>query len=261
MGYIEDGTIQLLDGKMHYQSLGSGPSVVLLHSMAGSLWSWHKVMRPLAEGHTVYAVDTMGQGDSDKPAREYSIEDYAASVVDFMKARGIGRTSLIGNSVGAVFAIQIAAANQTMIDKVVLVGCPCFETDEERNDAMANSMTSYDSGGMPLPRSLEDLKQHYVNINVELQNRVNDDRAKAGIWAWNCLNAMYSFDILSALEKVKAVTLIMNGEHDMPLVRSKEEALNRRIKGSRLAIVAGSGHLPQMDNPEAFLEVVLPFLK
>ena len=89
--------------------------------------------------------------------------------------------------------------------------------------------------------------------------KVNEDRAKAGIWALKCRSTLFSFDIVPALEKVKADTLIVNGEYDM--LRSKEETLKRHIKGSKLAIIPGAGHLPQIDNPEAFLEVVLPFLK
>ena len=57
---IEDAKVQLPDGKMHYQSLGTGPPVLLLHPMGGSVFSWSKVIRPLAEEHTVYALDAMG---------------------------------------------------------------------------------------------------------------------------------------------------------------------------------------------------------
>ena len=81
---IEDATIQLPDGRMHYQSLGSGSPMVLLHSMASSVWSWSKVMEPLAQKHAVYALDTMGQGDSDKPYKDYTIENYASSVLNFV---------------------------------------------------------------------------------------------------------------------------------------------------------------------------------
>jgi len=260
-GKIEDSTIGLPDGRTHYQSLGSGSAVILLHSMARSVLAWHKVLERLAKNHTVYALDTMGQGDSAKPSRDFSITDYAASVVDFMKAKGISRAALIGNSVGAAFAIQIAAAHQTMVDKLVLVGCPCFETEEERRDAQATSLASYDDNGMPLPRSLEDLRQHYVHVSAELQEKVNEDRAKAGVWAWKCTNALFNFDIVIALERVKTDTLIVFGEQDMDMLRSKEEALKCHIKGSKLAIIPQAGHLPQVDNPDAFLEVVLPFLE
>lgn len=258
-GKIEEGMIELADGKMHYQSLGTGSPVVLLHSMASSLRSWAKVIEPLAQKHAVYAVDTMGQGDSDKPRRNYSIEDYASSVVEFMKAKGITKATVIGNSVGALFAIQIAAANPEMVDKLVLVGSPCRETEQERMEAMTTSRASHDANGVPLPRSLEDLKQTYAHVTPELQAKVNEDRAKAGAWAWKCSAAMSEFDIVPALRRIKARTLLVFGEKD--LLRSKENALNDHIEGSKLVIIPDAGHLPQLDNPEAFLAVVQPFLE
>ena len=216
-------------------------------------------MKPLAKNHTVYALDTMGQGDSDKPSRDYSIEDYATSVVNFMEAKGVSKATLVGNSVGAVFAAQIAASYETKVDKLVLVGCPCFETDEERKEALATSRTSYDDNGIPLPRSLEDLKQHYVHVSTELQAKVNEDRAKAGVWAWKCITALFNFDIMPALKNIKASTLVVFGEKDM--LRNKESTLINHIKGSKLAIIPQAGHLPQVDNPNAFSEVVLSFLE
>ncbi len=258
-GKIEDAKIALKDGKMHYLALGKGPAVILLHSMAGSVWSWSKVLEPLAQGHTVYALDTMGQGDSDKPSRDYTMPDYAASVVNFMDAKGISTATLVGNSVGAVFAALVAAAHPGRVKKLVLVGCPCRETEQERKEAMIASKAQYDDMGIPLARSLEDLRQHFVHVSSELQAKVNEDRAKAGVWAWKCSIAMNDFDIVPALKKVRAKTLLIFGERDM--LRSKENALKNYIKGSELVIIPNAGHLPQVDNPEAFLEAVQRFLK
>jgi pimeloyl-ACP methyl ester carboxylesterase len=255
---IEDTKIKIQDGMMHYQSLGKGSPLVLLHSMGSSVWSWSKVMEPLAQSHAVYALDTMGQGDSGNPSREYIIENYANSVVNFMNAKGISKATLIGNSVGAVISVQIAAANPEMVDKLILVGCPCRETEQERRDALATSKTRYDDNGIPLPRSMETLKQHYVHISPELQAKVNEDLAKAGVWAWKCSLANNKFNIATALKKIKSRTLVIFGEKDM--LRAKEKTLMNYVPDSKLVIIPDAGHLPQVDNPKAFLEAVQPFL-
>lgn len=255
---IKDANIRLPDGRMHYQSLGSGSPVVLLHSMGSSVWSWSNVMEPLARKHAVYVLDTMGQGDSDKPSRDYTIKDYADSVLDFMKAKGISKTALIGNSVGAVIAVQVAAANAAMVEKLVLVGCPCRETVQERQEALIAFKTRYDDAGIPLPRSLEDLKEHFVHVSLELQAKVNEDWAKSGVWAWKCSIANSNFDIVPALKRITARTLVVFGEKDM--LRAKEKALQSYIKGSKRLVIPDAGHLPQVDNPEAFLSPVKRFL-
>ncbi len=132
------------------------------------------------------------------------------------------------------------------------------ETPQERQEAMATAKASYNSQGIPLPRDREMLKMSYANVTPELEARVNQDRAKAGVWAWKCHNALNSFDTIPALKKVGARTLIVYGEKD--LLRSKEAALKGHIKNSEMVIIPSAGHLPQVDNPEGFLAVVKPFL-
>lgn len=256
---IEDGKQKLADGNMHYWAVGKGPTVVLLHSMAASVRSWSQVLEPLAEKYAVYALDMMGQGDSDKPKKDYKIEDYARCVVEFLKAKGVRKASIIGNSVGAVLTVELAATNRDLVEKAVLVGCPCRDTEQERKEALELSKAQYDAKGNPLPRSLEDLKQHYVHVSPELQKQVNEDRAKAGVWAWKANVANNSYDIGRKLGSVRCPTLILFGDKD--LLRPKEKVLQERIRGSKLVIIPEAGHLPQIDNPQAVLEAVLPFLK
>ena len=257
-GKIEDAKEVLPDGKMHYQSLGEGSPLLLLHPMGTSVYAWSRVMRQLASGHTIYALDAMGQGDSDKPKKDYTIEEFANAVVNFMKAKSIAKASLVGNSIGAVFAAQVAAANPAMVDKLVLVGCPCRETEKERQESLASLKTRYDEKGMPFPRTMETLKQSYTQVSPELLAKVNDDLRKAGVWAYKTSVAFNDYDIVTAFKKIKAPSLVIFGERDM--LGDKETAIKNYVKGSQLEIIPDAGHLPQMDNPEAFLKVVEPFL-
>ena len=257
-GEIVDTRVELPDGWMHYQSAGRGFPVLLLHSMATSVWSWAKVITPLARKHTVYALDMMGQGDSDKPTGDYAIEDYAQSVVNFMTAMDIGRAAIVGNSIGATIAIQIAAVNPEMVDRLVLVGCPCSDTEQERKEKLAQAADRFDGNNVMLPGTLEGLKERYVHVSPQLLARVNEDRAKAGEWAWKCYVALSTFDILSTLKRVKAQTLVIYGEKDF--LRGKEKVLESNIQGSKLVFIPDAGHLPQVDNPRAFLKIVQPFL-
>ncbi len=254
---IEDAKIKLPDGNMHYQKLGSGPPLVLIHNMMTSVWSWSKVLEPLAEKYTVYTPETMGQGDSDKPAWDYTIEDYANSFVNFMKAKGIGKTRLIGNAVGAAISVQIAASHPEMIEKLVLAGCPCREA-EDRQQYLVKRDAMFDKDGNCLPRGAEEIRETYAHVTPELVAKFNEERAKTGIWALKGWTANNNFIIIPQLQKIKAPTLIIFGEKDR--LRKKEHDLQNYIKGSKLVIIPDAAHFPQVDNPKAFLETVLPFL-
>ncbi|MFH1484859.1 MAG: alpha/beta hydrolase [Chloroflexota bacterium] len=254
----KDAKIRLSDGQVHYQEAGEGTPLLLLHSLGSSVFSWAKVVRPLAQKHTVYALDTMGQGDSDKPSRDYAIEDYGGSVIEFMKSMNIDKATLIGNSIGASIASEVSASNPHLVNKLVLVGCPFRETEEERREALELSKAQYDAAANPLPRSLDDLKQTYFHVSEELQKRVNAERAKAGVWCWKAMLALNKYDPTAVVGKISCPTLLIFGDKDM--LRAKEEALKGRIRGSKLVIIPSAGHVPQVDNPEAFLDAVLPFV-
>lgn len=257
-GHITDLKVKLTDGRMHYLATGQGPALVLLHSLGRTAYSWSEVLPALGEKHAVYAIDMMGHGDSDKPSRDYTMEDYGRSVVEFMEAMKLASATLIGNSIGSTIAVIAVANNPQRVDKLVLVGCPFRQTAQERREAIETARTQYDEAGSPLPRSLEDLKQTYVHVNEELRSKVNTERAKAGVWAWKALLALNSYDAAPALAKIACPTLLIFGEKDM--LRAKEEVLKALIKGSKLVITPDAGHLPQVDNPTAFLKAVLPFL-
>jgi pimeloyl-ACP methyl ester carboxylesterase len=106
---------------------------------------------------------------------------------------------------------------------------------------------------------METLKQSYTHVSPEFLKKVNEDLRKVGVWSYKTSIALNNYDIVSALGKIKAKTLIVFGEKDM--LRSKENAIKNYIKDSELVLIPDAGHVPQMDNPEAFLKVVQPFLK
>ena len=76
---------------------------------------------PLSERHRVHALDMVGFGRSDKPQVPYSADLLVRFVNDFMAEQGIERTSLVGNSMGGLVALQLALLAPEKVDKLVLV--------------------------------------------------------------------------------------------------------------------------------------------
>ncbi|MBI2907029.1 MAG: alpha/beta hydrolase [Chloroflexi bacterium] len=255
---LVDGKVRLADGLMHYVAAGEGAPLVLAHPLGRSVSAWSEVMGVLAEKRAVYAVDIMGHGDSDKPSREYSIADYAWNIVEFMKSMKLDKASLIGNSIGATIVANVAASHPGLVEKLVLVGCPFRKTEQERREGLEMAKPQYDAAGNPLPRTMEDIKPTYVHASPALLDTVNAERDKAGVWCWKAMISLASYDPVPAIAAIRCPTLFVFGEKD--LLRAKERALKARAKGSKLAVIPDSGHLPQVDNPKAFLEAVLPFL-
>ena len=96
-----------VDGDLvHYEVLGRGRPVVLLHSWLGSWRYWIPLMRQLQMKYRVYAIDLYGYGDSSKNPKKYPIHEQIALLREFMKKMDITKAAMIGHGLGTK---QIAA--------------------------------------------------------------------------------------------------------------------------------------------------------
>ncbi|MFQ5879864.1 MAG: alpha/beta fold hydrolase [Dehalococcoidia bacterium] len=250
--------LKLDAGRMHYRKLGTGWPLFLLHSLGTSSLAWQKATQPLAQKFTVYAWDMMGHGDSDKPQHDYSLEEYGDRMAEAAKALSLERVAFMGNSIGAVIALDVAARYPDLVTKLVLVGCPCWPDAKAREEALAASAAAYDADGNPKPMTLEGLAGSFAKPTQELVEFMNGQRQKAGVWAYRSRLAVGRYDVPAKLSSVRCPTLVVYGDKDQ--LRSSEELLRRGVRGAQSALLTNAGHLPQLEAPPAFADAVLPFL-
>jgi pimeloyl-ACP methyl ester carboxylesterase len=107
-----------------YTRRGEGPPVLLVHSIHAAAWSyeWRHNVDALARDHTVYTIDLLGFGRSDRPPLEYSARLYVSLLLDFTRDVVGGPCALVGSSLGAAFVVAVAARDPERFPAVVLVG-------------------------------------------------------------------------------------------------------------------------------------------
>lgn len=250
-------SIELEEGRLSYLTDGQGPPLLLLHSLGVSSESWSRVIEPMGQSWSVYAWDMLGHGDSDKPPRNFLIEDYARNVVEFSDRLGLSQILLCGNSVGALIALEVAASYPEKVKALILVGCPGWDA-WGRIERLMLSALNYDLAGNPLPATKEQAAISYTRVTPELIDWVNQQRAKAGQWMKKTMIAIGLYDVISKLPLVRCPALIVFGSED--LLRERETMLLEGMSGAKHAVIHDAGHLPQMDNPESFIQEVKQFL-
>jgi len=112
------------------------------------------------------------------------------------------------------------------------------------------------------PRTLKGLKEAttFANPRQEWLDANNQSRAKAGVWVGRLMESLAYYDIMPRLPMIKASsTMVLYGEVDR--LRDGEELLHNNIANAQKVILSGLGHIPQVEDPEAFLGAIMPFLE
>jgi pimeloyl-ACP methyl ester carboxylesterase len=249
-------------GQVHYVEQGSGEPVLLLHQTPRSWDEYRDVLPLLAANHRAIAMDTLGFGGSAQPDGPWSIELFAAGVVDLCEALGLGRVALVGHHTGGVIAVEVAAAAPERVHGLVLSATPFV--DAERRQRVAASRPPIDhveraGDGSHLTQLWANRAGFYPPDRPDLLERlVRDalvvlDRVEEGHRAVN------RYRMEDRIGLVRAPTLALCGEldtfslPDLPRIAAA-------IPGARSAVLAGTG-VPAVDHrPEQFAAAVGEFL-
>lgn len=106
----------------YFESRGQGPTLLLLHGLGASSFSWRHNLTPLARHFQVLAVDLPGHGRSPAPlSADYRQEALARGIMDFLDRRGIRQAAVAGNSLGGGLAMLLARDYPERVHALILL--------------------------------------------------------------------------------------------------------------------------------------------
>ena len=245
-------------GKVAYETCGSGPkAIVLLHDGILDSSAFDAAWPKLCARFKVVRYDRRGYGNSPPAAAPY---DAVADLDAVMKAAGVRRATLVGSSSGGGVAVDFALAHPEAVDKLVLVGAAVngFHPTEHFMKRTLTLVTLMSQG-----RVADAAKDPYIlTPGAETQRAfvVADLTAHPG----NLGAAQMIQDgpeVMGRLGEIKAPTLIITGEVDIPDVQAHAGALEVLIPGAKRIIMTGGGHFIYLEQPDAFAETVGGFVE
>jgi pimeloyl-ACP methyl ester carboxylesterase len=256
---------------------GVGPSIVLIHGMAGSLTTWDPVFADLARDHDVIALDLPGHGES-SGLRDYSLGSLAASVRDLLDALEVETATIVGHSLGGGIAMQFMYQFPERCERLVLVSSGGLGREVT---PMLRALT-LPGAGLVLAGGARIRHQRQVAAAARLAGplagrvwndlpymlrqmaTLDDPERRRSFLA--TINAVIEIggQGINAIEKLHLAaglpTLIVWGEDDRMIPSGHGHAAADLIPGSRLELVPGAGHYPHEDDPERFARVVADFM-
>ncbi|MFT4744919.1 MAG: pimeloyl-ACP methyl ester carboxylesterase [Nitriliruptoraceae bacterium] len=257
---------------------GHGETVVLLHGVGDSSVSWAPVMAGLAKDHDVIAPDLLGHGQSDKPRADYSLGAFANGMRDLLGVLEVERATIVGHSLGAGVAMQLAYQYPALVERLVLVSAGGVSRSVSpllRAATLPLAPTVLGLLEMPgIRRAVHTLVRAVARPGTDLGAEAEDvlrvldclPDSEARMAFTRTLRGVVDTrgQIVTALDRSYLVrdtpTLIVWGTKDPIIPAHHAQVLHASLPGSQLELFQGAGHFPHRADPQRFMTVLRRFV-
>lgn len=261
---------------LRYEKSGSGPPLVLLHTIRTQLEHFRDLAPLLARSFTVYAVDLPGHGHSPIDRSATYDEPYMRQgVVGFLEALNLRNVTIVGESIGAVLALTAAAEVPDRIRAVYALNTYDYETRYgdgiRRGNWFANIIVGslqipifgaigaaladrrilgkIMGGGYADPRKLPaDLLDEFHKTGGRPHYHYVERKVSSGWRSWSKARERYA--------AVKAPVTLIYGDKDWSRVPERERT-KALLKNARMVTLPNTGHFSAVENPKGAANVIL----
>ena len=254
----ESGTLSVRVG-----GSSSRPPILFNHSILTSSAIWHRQAELLvAQGHRVVCIDMRGHGASESSLAPYAMDDLVADTVAVLDALAIERVHQVGVSLGGMIATGMGLHHPDRLVSLVICGA-CADApapfvaawDERillaRNDGMRGLIrqTAYRWFGAG-----------YLASHDSIAEALDECMSQTSVEGFvGCAQAIQSLDYLKSVASIEVPTALVVGARDETLIQPMRD-LARLMPRAELAVIDAAGHLPQVDMPEQFDQLLLRHL-
>jgi len=243
-----------------YQVRGEGAPLVLLAGQANNHHWWDGVRDDFHADRSTITLDYRGTGESDKPDKPYSTEDFALDVIAVLDDLGVDRTDVYGTSMGGRVAQQLAARHPHRVHALVL-GCtsPGGPHGIERDNDVRKSLTQAQPGAAR--QALLELMYTpaWLAAHPGPYQTLGDPGMPAHARRRH-LAASNQHDAWQLLPGISAPTLVVHGSDDLLNPAANASLLANHIPGARLHIIPGARHAYFEEYRAVASPLVLDFL-
>lgn len=248
------------------QTGDSGQTLLFLHGWRSNKEVWDGVrLRINDKGLRMIALDLPGFGQSQIPSQPMTVGDYANVVAEFIKKVELKNVIIVGHSFGGRVGIKLSSVHPELISKLVLVDSAGFPMPAGKKSLMR--VAAKITKPFFKPRFMQGLRK-----NIYRQIGAEDYLATPELQT-TFVN-ITSEDLSEDMKKVKAPTLIVNGENDKVTPVEYGERMRILINSTpssdgvvlphdraKFLILKNSGHFSFLDKPEEFVEVFKTFIQ
>jgi pimeloyl-ACP methyl ester carboxylesterase len=257
--------VETRGARLRVRDEGSGPAVVLLHGWAFDLDIWQPQTEALASRYRVICFDRRGFGYS---TGEPSVLDDVSDLLALLDRFGVSRAAFVGASQAARVVLRAAIAAPERCACLVIDGAPDVVNEGEgslttREIPLARYRALAERGELGAVRAewashpLTQLRTQDAAIRSRLSQIVRRYPGRDLLFP----GASLAPPLGPRLAEIEAPALVLSGEGDEPIRLEAAALIALRLPHARRSIIPGAGHLPNLDQPGFYNDLLVQFFK
>jgi len=260
--------------ELDYVTVGDGLPCLVMHGGLGFDHTYlHPWLDPLGDTLKLVYYDHRGNGRSGRPDKETMTHAQFAADVDALSSHlGFDKVAVIGHSYGGFIALEFALRYPERLSHLILLDtAPAMNYSEEiMENALCKGATEEMMAILQADdfASDDEMRQKFLIIwplyfktfNADIAHRLLENsiiNASGGA----CEGELSAYNVVSRLGEIHRPTLILVGRDDFICPPSQAHILRNGITNSELVIFENSGHLPYVEEAEAFFDTVRDWIK
>ena len=256
-------TVNVDGARVAYRIHGRGPAVVLVNGTAALDVHWGPVIEEFSKHRTVISLDYSGSGDTTDDGGALSLEKLAGQVREVARAAGVDRFDLVGHSLGAAIAIQLAASSPDLVRSLILVAGFSWGAEPRLKLQFELWLDLLRSNREAFLRLLllSGLTPAFVS-NVGTSMIEDMIKGYMPLANWEGIMRQVELDLaVDVREQARSVTnptLVIDCAHDQIVTQTRELAAS--IPGSTCQHI-NAGHLAYFEGAEEFISLATEFMR
>jgi len=249
--------------RINYQAKGEGEPLVIINGFTGNIRDWLLQTPAFKKRFRVITFDNRGSGKSDKPEGPYSAKMMAQDTVALMDELGVKKAHILGFSMGAAIAQEIAINFPERVNKLILLGAWSNNNDADSGLTpelmQATQLTPQRIPGAAMSLAINSALYRLIFLPLKsMMNRRMGAAAYPGTLGQR--DALLTHNTADRLKLIKAPTLVITGTKDRCVRPASSEPLARQIPGAKLVKIENGSHAVFLEMSRRFNKEIMSFL-
>ncbi len=255
-------------GDLHYEVIGSGPPVILIHGWTQAWNTWRSTLETFQNRYRMYAPDLWGFGESQSQHGSFEVKDYVELIPRFMDELGMIKAPIMGHSMGGTTALGVALKYPERVKKVAVVGSPIdgrslsFFLKLAGQPLIANIMLMGQDA--PVLRTFIRLWSPFVSRpqpNLFYNMTIANSQGFTVDSFFSSIDSLHHTDLRHDLHRITMPAMGVYGARDVIVNPNQSKLFARYIPHGQTVYLKNAGHFPMWDTPKEFHAAFQQFME